>query len=331
MGAKTFVLHDNSLNVQGFRMLTEGADLSAFKKNPVMLLNHDDWSLPIGRWENIHVDGDRILADAVFDMEDARAKDVSGKVDRGFLKAVSIAGRVISLSDDASVKLPGQKEPTVTKWLVREASLCSVGANHKSLVLYDREDKIIDLSQPHVLLSLIDSPGVVMLNQNNFKMNYLKRLFKLSDGASEDAISEAAESVLDENRRLKAEKTTLEDEINQLKARVSKSELAVSSRLETDAVSLVDAAIREARINADGRQAWLDDFKTNFVNAHARLSSIPARQSVSSQIQTGSESEFVKLTWDEMDRKGKLEQLKTSDPALYKLKYKERFGVEPNV
>ena len=55
MPKKTFILHDETVNTQGFRMLTSGADLSVFKNNPVMLLNHDDWDLPIGRWENIRV------------------------------------------------------------------------------------------------------------------------------------------------------------------------------------------------------------------------------------------------------------------------------------
>ena len=53
-------------------MLTSGADLSVFENNPVMLLNHDDWDLPIGRWENIRIEGTRILADAVFDEDDER-------------------------------------------------------------------------------------------------------------------------------------------------------------------------------------------------------------------------------------------------------------------
>ena len=42
MGKLTFVLHDESVNTYGFRMLTSGANLEEFKKNPVMLLNHDD-------------------------------------------------------------------------------------------------------------------------------------------------------------------------------------------------------------------------------------------------------------------------------------------------
>ena len=34
--SKTFVLHDESVNTYGFRMLTSGANLDEFRKNPVM-------------------------------------------------------------------------------------------------------------------------------------------------------------------------------------------------------------------------------------------------------------------------------------------------------
>ena len=59
----TFVLHDETVNTYGFRMLTSGANLEEFRKNPVILLNHKDWELPIGRWENIRIEGTQILAD----------------------------------------------------------------------------------------------------------------------------------------------------------------------------------------------------------------------------------------------------------------------------
>ncbi len=78
----TFTLHDESVNTYGFRMLTSGCNLEEFKKNPVMLLNHDDWSMPIGRWENIRIEGGRILADAVFDEDDPRAAEVMRKLTR---------------------------------------------------------------------------------------------------------------------------------------------------------------------------------------------------------------------------------------------------------
>lgn len=114
--SKSFVLHDESVNTYGFRMLTAGGDLSEFIKNPVMLLNHDDWSLPIGRWENIRKENGQILADPVYDLKDERGARVSGKVEDNFLNAASIgAWPPEEVSEDPALKLPGQKLPTVTK------------------------------------------------------------------------------------------------------------------------------------------------------------------------------------------------------------------------
>ena len=332
MAAKTFVLHDNSINTYGFRMLTEGADLSVFESNPVMLLNHDDWELPIGRWENIRKEGDKILADAVFDDADERALRVSGKVERGFLKAASIGAWPVELSDDPKVMLPGQKEPTVTKWIAREASICNIGANHNAVALYGSDNKAIDLLKPRALVSLYDNSykDNNMSNQIDTNMN-LKKLFKLSDVASDEAVSEAASNVLDENKTLKADKERLEAENKRLKDRVDAIEAKQKGDEKAEATKLVDQAITASRISSTAREIWLSDFESNFESAKTRLASIAARQSVSSQVNTDTDSEFVKLSWDELDKKGKLQQLKDSDPALFKMKYKERFGVEPSV
>lgn len=86
MTAFTFVLHDESVNTYGFRMLTSGANLEEFRKNPVLFLNHKDWELPIGRWENIRIEGTRILADAVFDENDEEAIKVMKKVETDFVR-----------------------------------------------------------------------------------------------------------------------------------------------------------------------------------------------------------------------------------------------------
>ena len=140
MNKNSFVLHDESINTQGFRMMTAGANLTEFRKNPVMLLMHDDYNLPIGRWENIRIEGNRILADPVFDEKDPKAFEVMGKVNRGFLRMASIgAWAPEETTDDPGLKLTGQLLPTVTKWTVREASIVTIGANHNAIAFYDRE------------------------------------------------------------------------------------------------------------------------------------------------------------------------------------------------
>lgn len=145
---KSFILHDESVNTKGFRMLTSGANLEEFKKNPVGLLNHNDWDMPIVRWENIRIEGKQILADPVFDEKDPKAMEVKGKVDRGFIRMASIgAWAPEETTDNPALMLPGQTLPTVTKWTAREASIVTIGSNHNAIAFYDRySGKQIQLS-----------------------------------------------------------------------------------------------------------------------------------------------------------------------------------------
>ena len=61
---KTFVVSDESVNSYGYTILTAGIDLSRFEKNPIMLLQHDSKNI-IGKWENVRIEDNKLLADAV--------------------------------------------------------------------------------------------------------------------------------------------------------------------------------------------------------------------------------------------------------------------------
>ena len=41
--------------------------------------------------------------------------------------------------------------------------------------------------------------------------------------------------------------------------------------------------------------------------------------------------DWKEKSWDELDKAGKLVELKDAAPDLYKSKFKERFGIEPNL
>lgn len=92
-GVMTFVLYDDSVYDRDFeKVLVAGIDTANFMKNPVMLLQHNAHRTPIGRWENLRVEGTKLLADAVFDettLDDDELVAID-KVKKGFLKAVSI-------------------------------------------------------------------------------------------------------------------------------------------------------------------------------------------------------------------------------------------------
>lgn len=332
MNKKTFVLHDESVNTYGFRMLTSGANLEEFKKNPVMLLNHNDWSLPIGRWENIRVEGTRILADAVFDEKDTRAVEVMNKVEGDFIRMASIgAWAPEQVSDAFDLQLPGQIGPTVTRWTVREASIVTIGANHNALAFYDKEGNLVELTDKAdwtTIPGLKDTPNNNVITNNNNKMGQLTQILKLTDQATESDIVSRVNELIANSDRLQKENETLSAIVKENKEKQKQQE-------QTEAVALIDAAIKDGRIDAKAREQYISLFDKDFSIGKNILAGIAPRQSVTERIQSGAAQKSVVAlkdkSWEELDREGKLMELKDNNPELYKEKFKACFGKEPNM
>ncbi len=75
--------------------------LDNYRRNPVVLYGHDWSAPPIGRAVQIEVRDQRLIAEVEFDTEDEDSARIAGKVERGFLNAVSVGfrpGRVIDRS-----------------------------------------------------------------------------------------------------------------------------------------------------------------------------------------------------------------------------------------
>ncbi|MFA5689881.1 MAG: HK97 family phage prohead protease [Kiritimatiellales bacterium] len=326
---KTFVLHDESVNTYGIRLLTSGANLEEFRKNPVMLLNHNDWSMPIGRWENIRVEGGKILADPVFDDQDVTGREVKGKVERDFIRAASIgAWPPEEVNDDLTLKLEGQTGPTVTKWTLREASIVTIPANHNALVFYDRQTgKPIDLTDAGELIRLFDNPELKFNKNKILKMKELTKILNLADNATESAVAEAVRQVIADRDRLKVENTTLSDRIDA----VNKAE---KEARKTEATALVDAAIKDGRLDAKAKESTLKLFDADHDSAKSLVENLPKRPKVTKQIEQSEGADAVELadlqkkSWSEIDKENKLSLLKEKYPDLYAVKFKDRFGVE---
>ena len=321
---KTFILLDSSVTTYGFRIVPEGVDLEHFKKNPVMLYDHSDWRMPIGRWENIRLEEGKIKAEAVFDYDDPNedVQRVIGKVERGFIKAASVSLRDNIVSSDTALQIEGQTLPTIIKSRLREASIVSIGGNHNAIRLYDNDDEEIDLSD-EIKLSDLFKPKKIEKTMNE----ELLKLLNLSDKADDDAVLIAVKA-------LHKEKVELADKLEKLAEEDKKIK-------ETEAIKLVDEAVRSGKINEKDDKSvskkWLELFDRDFAGTKILLESLPARQSVSQQIDQASGKSKVELTdletksWDELDRAGKLIMLKDSYPDLYKEKYKDKFGVDPKL
>ncbi len=322
---KTFVLHDDSVNTYGFRLLTSGGNLEEFKRNPVMFYRHNDYELPIGRWENIKVENGQILADAVFDEEDEQAMKIKGKVDRDFLRMASIGTWAPEqVSDDSALKLPGQTGPTITRWTLREASIVPIGANHNALRMYDRTTgKQFDLGDADTLIHLMDTSLTQITD-----MSKLKTILNLQDNASDADVEAAVQSLQQEKETLQQRNETLERENKAYKDAADAQEAQRVQAQKSEATRLVDAAVRDGRLDAKGKDAFLALFDADFEQAKATLEAIPHRKSVVAQIEQPSAelSDCVGKSWTELDRAGLLPKLKDAAPEIYAQKFKAEFG-----
>jgi len=185
----TFILSDNSINSYGGRVLTKGLQLDRFRKNPVILFNHDRWYMPIGRWENIRIEGDQLLADASFDMDDELGKTVAGKVEKGVLSAASIGVDILESSTEPEFLVAGQTRGTVTKGEIYEASIVDIPGNKNA----------VKLRSANAGLTLSADADATIINQLlpsiNCDMEKIALTLGLPKEATEDQIVLAIESL----------------------------------------------------------------------------------------------------------------------------------------
>lgn len=129
----TFVLSTEDVDRDGDVVIQKGINLKDFKKNPVALFGHDH-KQPIGTWENIRLEGKKLLADlklaelGTSDFIDTLHKLVNQRI----LKAVSI-GFGIKKYEERKEDSSGWMGYTFHETELYEASLVSVPANQNAL------------------------------------------------------------------------------------------------------------------------------------------------------------------------------------------------------
>ncbi len=132
---KTFVLSDESLNTYGFRVITDGINLDAAKKNCPAYFNHKTWEIPLGHWENLRKEGTKLLGDLVIEGANELEKDYIRKIENGDIKAASIGFDPMVWSSDDINLVRGQTYPTVMSCELFEASLAPLPGNKNALAL----------------------------------------------------------------------------------------------------------------------------------------------------------------------------------------------------
>lgn len=95
--------------------------------------------------------------------------------------------------------------------------------------------------------------------------------------------------------------------------------------------NIVDEAVRSGKIEECNKGAFLAMLKADEANAVKFLENLKAKTTARAAdfIKDGTQpNEFENKTWEELDKAGKLVELKEQNPELFKSLYKKTFGVD---
>lgn len=315
--AKETVISDNSLNSYGFRVLTDGIDLTQYNRNPILLWMHTrpfrgttDEVLPLGRMENLRIEGESLIGTPVFDESDEFARRVKAKWDAGILKMVSAGLRVIEESTDPAVLLQGQQYATVTKSKLLEVSIVDIGANDNALALYNDKDEIINLAQGkgEIFLTRITNP----LTTTQMEVKTIALALGLPETATEQEVLEKIAQL----RKSADEAVTLRQEAQQ--------------RTNEAITALVDTAVSDGKFPADKKNHFVElGKKVGLQSLKETIDLMTPAQRPSNVISPSNQpSEYKTLSDVPAD---KLETLRKEQPEQYKTLYQKEYGIMPEM
>ena len=322
--AKDFIINTSGLNSYGTRVLTPGIDLTQYKRNPVLLYMHtrgfDGKSTPIGRVENIRVEGDELRGTPVFDMKDPFAAEIARKWDEDFIRMCSAGLEPVELSTATEHLLPGQSRATVVRSKLVEVSIADIGSNDDALQLYEPSGKILRLasgadSEIVPLLKNAHSPAAEPApeenngnNQTLFSMNKILLTLGLPATATEDAVNA----------------------ITKLQGDVARIETLELSRIE----AAVDAAIEARKTTADkrdhlitlGKKAGFDVLQSTI----AMLTPVQKPTQLINPAGGAASGASVELAYSEMSDE-QLRKLEKENPEKLMQLFKAEFGYVPKI
>lgn len=341
---KEFLVTDSSVNVYGFRLLTEGYMMERFQANPIGYRMHKRDDGVVLRWENLRKDGDKVYAKPVINLSNPFGLQTAYEVENGFLNAASVGGIVVvEFSDDPALMLPGQTGPTVTKWYNKEISLVDVPGNPNALVqLFDTHDNEINLTdfihqtlkkQPIGMfsgLNLFNNKSESAMKKQLISMLAAFSIPNLSDHTDDSVILNHLSDLLDKARQF----PDLQEKLNSLRTEKEKAvqDLAdFKTALNKDRNKVVlDAALNAGKVTAKAAKDLADKYAGDPDGLKNLVDALPAYKPVTAKIEqeAGVLKELASKSWNELDMAGKLEDLKAADLDLFKAKFKAQFGKE---
>jgi len=225
----------------------KGWILDNYKKNPVVLLNHDSNQLPIGKG-NVYLRDDKLVIDVEFDSEDGRAAEVERKAKKGFMNAVSVGFRPLESKSRSELpednKYYGQRGMYYSKAELLEVSIVTIPANGEATML---EQKFYNAMKEEILLEVkevLKDTLIVnkhILNVREEDDRYIVEFAKPEMEMEEEAMEEEEEKAMDEEEEEKEMDSEEEEkEMEEEKYHDEEEEKAEDSEDDTEEKSFND-------------------------------------------------------------------------------------------
>lgn len=312
---KRFILNDETLlNSHGFYLLNAGAQLERFNDNPVLLKDHDRSNV-FGRWVDLQVDGNKMIAYPEFDMEDEEAVKLAGKVDRRFVVGASIGLHIY----EAEMRLDtnGNDAVYVTKWEMLEASIVPIPSNRGaiSLQIYDQETGQLipdDLIKDHVTELSVNVKQNKIMEKVKLTAEAATVLGLQTEAIAPGDVSAAIVKLGKSFTELQASAKQTTTELTELKAK-----MVELHDKECDAV--IGLAVQEGRITEDQREVYLDFAKRDLDKCKGALEKLPAKPTLADavkQVELSDREKWSYFDWKKKDPSG-LSELKANDRNAY--------------
>ena len=298
---KEYCLTDNSVNVYGYRCLTEGFQADRFKPAIGLLMHNRERGVAV-KWEDLRFDGDKLWGKPV--VNTTAFPDLAQQIEDGFYDGAS-CGKIVALewSDEPEMKIEGQTGITVTKWFPREISIVDIPGNYNALAnLYDESD--------NVLMDLSDNKQVFNNNQNQNEMPDLnltaehKKLLDLKDDATPDHVGVVLNDLVDKAKRTE----TAEKELADLKAETTIKEVN----------DILEKGMTNKKLTKDLSDKLRATYKDNPAGVKDLIDGMHAQQIVSSTEGDEIPEKYKGKSFNDLYLSGDLADVKKNYPEYFK-------------
>lgn len=136
---KRIVICSGKVNRNGYKVVAEGINTASFIKNPVLLIQHNNTALSIGKMTDLRlekVEGRMALTGVPdFDMQDPLAVMIANKYNNGYMNSCSMGHQPIKTSCAPEDIEPGQVYETVLETELIEVSITNIPGDRDAVTM----------------------------------------------------------------------------------------------------------------------------------------------------------------------------------------------------